>query len=205
MFSITKPQARRPITAPIWLRTIAPTPTPIAPQIAGARDRAEQQPRDVAVVERERDVPLREADVADPVRERHADGTEDHADDEAREELGAEDARPARRHEEGRADRPEAVLARQDEDARERGEDSRDASDAEQLALVLRVVLEVARVLQEPGQERDRDDEHEHAEHEPDRGARRPDLEDLGPHLARSRLVPRRQLEEDLLERRARS
>ena len=39
--------------APTWLRTIAPSPTPIAPQSAIAGERAEEQQRRLAAVERE--------------------------------------------------------------------------------------------------------------------------------------------------------
>ena len=122
---------------PTWLRTIAPTATPIAPQNAGADDRAETAAARRRCRAVGRDVSRREAEVADAVREDDRDGAEDEPDDEARGELRAEDATPARRDEERRPDRAEAVLARQEQHARERREQRRRWLRPEQLSLIL--------------------------------------------------------------------
>ena len=74
----------------------------------------------------------------------------------------SDDARAARREEERRPDRPEAVLARDDEHAGERGEDGGEAADPEQVALVLLAGSARAGVAEEAGQQHEQQHERDH-------------------------------------------
>ena len=81
---------------------------------------------------------------AEPDREREplADHREDDPGEHARDVLGGQDDPAARREDERRPDRPEPVLARDDEDPGEGGEDGGEAADTEEVPLVLRAVSE---------------------------------------------------------------
>ena len=106
--------------------------------------------------------------------------------------LALEHARASRGEQEGRADRAVAVLARHEHDPRERREDPGEAADARAVRVDPRCSSRSRRLRQQPGEQREEQDQRDHPEHDPDRGAGRADLQQLGLRSGRSRLRLRR-------------
>src|SRR5581483_3382349 len=178
-FSTTKPQARRVMMPATWFRRTAPRPTPIAPQRATPAKVPSRSSVIWFAVERELDAAGREGCVADEKAESFADDAEREPCEQTGGELGGEHAGSFGCEEEGGADGAVAVLAGDEHDPGEGGENAGEAADTEQAALVLGG-LELRGLRQQSGEQGEEKDERDHSQHQSECGAGRADLQQLG-------------------------
>ena len=88
----TKPQASSVITAPTWLRMIAPSPMPIAPHSATLASPPSTSSAMSPLLERDRDAAPADDRVAERPADRFADDSEGEAGERAGDDLCREDA-----------------------------------------------------------------------------------------------------------------
>src|SRR6476660_6190237 len=148
----------------------------------GRRERAEPELDERTPTERAVDPSSREDAETDREREPLADQRKNDPRKQARDVLGRDHDPAARREHERRPDRPKSVLARDDQDPREGGEEGGEAADTEEVPLIVRGG-QVFPARQEAGQQDEQQHEREQAHDQPDRRPRRPDLQELGADL----------------------